>query len=63
VITLAATQGDIRIIATEDFSNGGDVILARPGLMMMGELKGKRIDVEATALWAFFLAGPWSSTT
>ncbi len=55
VITLAATQGDIRIIAIMDFSNGGDVILARPGLRTMGELKGKRIGVEATALGAFFL--------
>ncbi|WP_159819007.1 ABC transporter substrate-binding protein [Cyanobium sp. Copco_Reservoir_LC18] len=55
VITLAATQGDIRIIAIMDFSNGGDVILARPGLRTMAELKGKRIGVEATALGAFFL--------
>jgi NitT/TauT family transport system substrate-binding protein len=56
VISLAATQGDIRIIAIMDFSNGGDVILARPGLTSMRELKGKRIGVEATALGAFFLS-------
>lgn len=55
VITLAATQGDIRIIAIMDYSNGGDVILARPGLATMQDLKGKRIGVEATALGAFFL--------
>jgi NitT/TauT family transport system substrate-binding protein len=55
VITLAATQGDIRIIAIMDYSNGGDVILARPGLRTMRDLKGKRIGVEATALGAFFL--------
>ncbi len=55
VITLAATQGDIRIIAILDYSNGGDVILARPGLTTMRDLKGKRIGVEATALGAFFL--------
>ncbi len=56
VITLAATQGDIRIIAVMDYSNGGDVILARPGLTEMRDLKGKRIGVESTALGAFFLA-------
>jgi len=55
VITLAATQGDIRIIAIMDYSNGGDVILARPGLATMQDLKGKRIGVEATALGAFSL--------
>ena len=55
VITLADTQGDIRIIAIMDYSNGGDVILARPGLTRMRDLKGKRIGVEATALGAFFL--------
>jgi NitT/TauT family transport system substrate-binding protein len=55
VITLAATQGDIRIIAIMDYSNGGDVILARPGLRTMRDLTGKRIGVEATALGAFFL--------
>lgn len=55
VITLATTQGDIRIIAIMDYSNGGDVILARPGLATMQDLKGKRIGVEATALGAFFL--------
>jgi NitT/TauT family transport system substrate-binding protein len=55
VITLAATQGDIRIIAILDYSNGGDVILARPGLTTMRDLKGRRIGVEATALGAFFL--------
>lgn len=56
VITLAATQGDIKIIAIMDFSNGGDVILARPGLSTMRDLRGKRVGVESTALGAFFLA-------
>lgn len=55
VITLADTQGDIRIIAIMDYSNGGDVMLARPGLTTMRDLKGKRIGVESTALGAFFL--------
>lgn len=56
VISLAATQGDIKIIAIMDFSNGGDVILARPGFSTMSDLRGKRVGVESTALGAFFLA-------
>jgi NitT/TauT family transport system substrate-binding protein len=39
-----------------DFSNGGDVILARPGFSKLQDLKGKRVGVESTALGAFFLA-------
>jgi NitT/TauT family transport system substrate-binding protein len=61
VITLATTLGDIRIIAVMDHSNGGDVIVARPGPTTMRDLKGKRIGVEATALGPSFPAGPWSS--
>ena len=56
VITLADTQADIKIIAILDFSNGGDVILARPGFSKLQDLKGKRVGVESTALGAFFLA-------
>ena len=56
VITLADTQADIKIIAIIDFSDGGDVILARPGFSKLQDLKGKRVGVEATALGAFFLA-------
>ncbi len=55
VIALAATQGDIKIIAIMDDSNGGDVILARPGLTTLRELKRQRVGMEATALGAFFL--------
>ncbi|MCT0206896.1 ABC transporter substrate-binding protein [Synechococcus sp. CS-1332] len=56
VIALTDTQADIRIIAILDFSDGGDVILARPGFSKLQDLKGKRIGMESTALGAFFLA-------
>jgi NitT/TauT family transport system substrate-binding protein len=55
-IVLAATQGDIRIIAIVDYSNGGDVILGKPEIANMTALKGKRVGIESTALGAFFIA-------
>lgn len=55
-LILAATQGNIRIIAVMDVSNGGDVILGRPGIANIKALKGKRVGVESTALGAFFIA-------
>jgi len=55
-LALAATQGDLRIIAIMDISQGGDVILGKPEITSIKALKGKRVGVEATALGAFFLA-------
>lgn len=54
-LVLAATQGNIKIIAVMDFSKGGDVILGKPNLANFKALKGKRVGVESTALGAFFL--------
>jgi len=54
-LLLGATQGDIRIIAIMDISEGGDVILGKPDISNLKELKGKRVGVESTALGAFFL--------
>jgi NitT/TauT family transport system substrate-binding protein len=55
-LALAATQGDIKIIAIMDVSNGGDAILGKPNIANIKALKGKRVGVESTALGAFFLA-------
>ncbi|CAK6690581.1 ABC transporter substrate-binding protein [Synechococcus sp. CBW1107] len=55
-LVLASTQGDIRIIAVMDFSDGGDVILGQPGIGNFKDLKDRRIGVESTALGAFFLS-------
>ena len=51
-----ADQGeDIRIFFVADESAGADVILGKPPLSRMRELKGKRVAVEMSALGAFFL--------
>ncbi|HEY9705545.1 MAG TPA: ABC transporter substrate-binding protein [Allocoleopsis sp.] len=54
-LNLAVTQEDFSIITIMDFSNGADVILAKPEFKNMQALKGKKIGVESTALGAFFL--------
>ena len=55
-LVLAATQGDVKIIAVMDFSDGEDVILGKPEITNIKALKGKRVGVESTALGAYFLA-------
>jgi NitT/TauT family transport system substrate-binding protein len=55
-LVLAATQGDVKIIAVMDVSDGGDVILGKPEITNIKALKGKRVGVESTALGAYFLA-------
>lgn len=55
-LVLAETQQDIRIITIMDISEGGDVILGKPEIKNMKDLKGKRVGVESTSLGAFFLA-------
>jgi len=45
----------IKIILVNDFSDGADVILAKPPIHSVAQLKGKTVAVEGTALGAFFL--------
>ncbi|MFZ5530937.1 MAG: ABC transporter substrate-binding protein, partial [Pseudomonadota bacterium] len=47
---------DIRIILGLDYSNGGDALLAQPGIRTLAELKGRRVGVENTALGAYMLS-------
>ena len=47
---------DLRIFMAVDVSNGADVLMARRGINNLGQLKGKRIGVEKTALGAYFLS-------
>ena len=54
-ITLQAMGADVVVILIADISNGGDVILARPGIDSIKSLAGKKVAVESTALGAFFL--------
>lgn len=54
-LVLATTHPDIRIISIMDFSEGGDVILSKPGISNLKELKGKRVGVEVGALGAYII--------
>ena len=55
-LELAEDVPDIRIVLVLDVSNGADVVLGRPGLTGMADLRGRRIGYENTALGAFVLA-------
>jgi len=55
VLTLQADDFDLKIILVMDFSNGGDVLLAKPDIDTLLDLKGKRIAVEYTAVGAILL--------
>ena len=52
---LAETQPNIRIVLVTDISNGADVILAKPEIQSLKDLKGRRVGVESTALGAFVI--------
>ncbi len=45
-----------RIVLVCDASAGGDVLLARPDITSIGQLRGKRVGVETTALGAYVLS-------
>ena len=54
-LVLATTNPDLRIVTVMDFSEGGDVILAKPEFATLQALKGKRVGVEANALGAYVI--------
>jgi NitT/TauT family transport system substrate-binding protein len=47
---------DLQIFLVADFSNGSDMLMARRDIKNLGQIKGKRIGVEKTALGAYFLS-------
>lgn len=55
VLLLANTEPNISIVLVMDVSNGGDVILAKPEISKLQDLKGRRIGVEASALGAYMV--------
>lgn len=55
VLRLHHKRVPMKIVLVTDISNGGDVILGRPGIPNFASLAGKRIAVESTALGAFTL--------
>lgn len=55
VLTARADNLDLVVVAVLDVSRGADVLLARPGITALHELKGRRIGAEQTALGAVML--------
>lgn len=55
VLLLRQSGVDVRIVLVTDISNGGDVIVARPGIESLADLKGRKVGVESTALGAYVL--------
>jgi NitT/TauT family transport system substrate-binding protein len=53
---LAADGLQPRIIVVVDVSNGADVVVGRRGMRTMGDLKGRSVAVESSALGAFVLS-------
>lgn len=55
---LLAQEGglDIRVILVFDYSAGADVVMSRPGIDRLADLRGRRIGVEDTAVGALMLA-------
>lgn len=49
------TNNDIDIVLIMDTSNGGDVILANPGINSVKDLKNKPVAVESSAVGAYVL--------
>ena len=54
---LQASEGEAghRIVLVCDFSDGADVLLAKPDIQSLADLKGRRVGVETTALGAYVL--------
>jgi NitT/TauT family transport system substrate-binding protein len=55
-IKLRSSGLDLKVILVIDYSNGGDVLLARPEFKRLQDLKGKRIGVETTALGDYMIS-------
>lgn len=54
-LQLAEDGVALKIVLVMDFSNGADVLLARPGIDSLAALKGRRIAVENSATGAYVL--------
>lgn len=55
VLLLLESGLPLKVVLVMDVSQGGDVLLARPGIDSVAALRGHRIGVESSALGAYFL--------
>ena len=56
LLGLAADGLQPKVILVVDVSHGADVVVGRPGMRTMMDLRGRRVAVERSALGAFVLA-------
>lgn len=56
-ITLASEGVDLVVVLVFDISAGADVLMTRPSIKRLEDLRGQRIAVETTALGAVMLEG------
>lgn len=56
VLLLDASGLEPRVVLVMDISDGGDVIIGRPGIERLADLSGRRVGVEETALGAYVLS-------
>jgi NitT/TauT family transport system substrate-binding protein len=54
-LLLAQDVPDIRLVLVVDISNGADVIMAKPEIANMKDLKGHRVGAETSALGSYVL--------
>lgn len=54
-LSLLAEGLDLRVVLVLDFSAGGDVLMAPPGVDSLKALKGRRVGVEGSAVGAIML--------
>jgi NitT/TauT family transport system substrate-binding protein len=55
-LLLAQTNPDIRVILITDFSNGADVLMSKPEIKTLQNLKGQKIGVESNAVGGYILS-------
>ncbi len=55
-LTLVQDGIDLRIVLVLDVSHGADVLLGGPAVKSLGDLRGRRIGVENSAVGAYLLA-------
>ncbi|MGI9303056.1 MAG: ABC transporter substrate-binding protein [Gammaproteobacteria bacterium] len=56
VLLLLQHEIPVQVILVTDVSNGGDVLLAAPGITGFSQLRGRRVGVEASALGAYVIS-------
>lgn len=54
-LMLSLDVPDIRLVLVTDVSNGGDVIMAKPEIASLKDLKGRRVGAETSAMGAYVL--------